>query len=840
MAVMASPPSTPLCFVLPRRGESARLAALILALERFVATQNEAARSYAESMFKVGDLVRIHPGKHVFRFGGFEDGSSEHMWFQPLKGSVRDRWRVKASDFVARLERTTLTRPIGRLNTPIYRPEPAAIDRLLGTSTFGNKSLFRNEVVLLDSASGFREFVESSSLRSIREDGGSGVLKDLLPFGDVSPPSHSRPVWLKKWDERNPTGEPLLAITHSAEELARFCIDAPASSKLVVVNGLSRVKDLQSYDDMSQTQQVILFADAKDEGMIDVLRQRGCGFWFVTLAEVQAGCHGPSRSDGIIGRIRIWTSNRENLKLDVEQCDDTDLDDLWSRLHALRHEVDRDEANAITKLMRRAWGLLIFSSSLVRAPTEEERDRVLSELKILQQELRMYASWLTPGAARVLSEAGSRIEVVIMSRMDLGKSKADALDRAVRESIQARLKCVLLVRSQKQASELENMLRSRGYAGRLSVQPHLTFTGEAGFDRLILVSWLGAAAMTDVVEKLAAPRITLLGYSFERRWLTQWTQRADGYSSSPRMMPAEKARLIGCGDAQSWPSAPATEVPEASEPQARSDEDIHRFEERLRSARKGTASIPSEAPDSIPSYYVSFVGECYAFLTETHRIVVVSDLVSGNFRQQQRLPERTISQLKQGDFVVFPESGAKELIREKADQLLGTEAPRLRKAARLWKEALWACGIGHEEFLREARDLGRPRHPMTIRHWFAETSQIGPGLGNEDLSEDLELIALVTDYTPLKQGIQETIAAIKELRSAHLSAGMRIRDALIRRLPEVVGRVTDAGSMVDLGELGAAWIVQIEWIGMTSEPRGHGEVNRLLREDEQHRLRLVL
>ena len=38
---------------------------------------------------------------------------------------------------------------------------------------------------------------------------------------------------------------------------------------------------------------------------------------------------------------------------------------------------------------------------------------------------------------------------------------------------------------------------------------------------------------------------------------------------------------------------------------------------------------------------------------------------------------------------------------------------------------------------------------MTIRNWFADTSQIGPGASNEDLSEDLELIALVTDFEPL-------------------------------------------------------------------------------------------
>jgi hypothetical protein len=119
---------------------------------------------------------------------------------------------------------------------------------------------------------------------------------------------------------------------------------------------------------------------------------------------------------------------------------------------------------------------------------------------------------------------------------------------------------------------------------------------------------------------------------------------------------------------------------------------------------------------------------------------------------------------------------------------------------------------------------------MTIRNWFADTSQIGPGAGNEDLSEDLELIGLVTSFEPLKLKIPKVIEAVKTLRSAHLSAGVRLRDVLIERLPDVMGRVEEEGSVVDLAELGSAWIVQVESVASVAEPRGRGEVNRLLWE----------
>jgi hypothetical protein len=55
--------------------------------------------------------------------------------------------------------------------------------------------------------------------------------------------------------------------------LAGFCIDAPIRSKLVVVNGISSVKDLQSFDDIHQIQRVVLFADHDDDELIEALER---------------------------------------------------------------------------------------------------------------------------------------------------------------------------------------------------------------------------------------------------------------------------------------------------------------------------------------------------------------------------------------------------------------------------------------------------------------------------------------------------------------------------------------------------------------------------------------
>ena len=85
---------------------------------------------------------------------------------------------------------------------------------------------------------------------------------------------------------------------------------------------------------------------------------------------------------------------------------------------------------------------------------------------------------------------------------------------------------------------------------------------------------------------------------------------------------------------------------------------------------------------------------------------------------------------------------------------------------------------------------------MTIRYWFADTLQIGPRE-----KDDLVLIALVTgDSTGLMRTLKIVRLAIESLWSAHQSAGVRLRDALLQKLPQVMGQVEENGTQVDLGE----------------------------------------
>jgi hypothetical protein len=835
LAAMEAPPAPPLCFVFPRRGDVGRIAAILYCLARLKQRHRDLIRQVALDHFKSGQLVRIHPSQEVFVYEGVRLDDPDHFWLSELdlsrpNAGYRTRFPVRMNfplGAIQRLEPTEAKRPKGDIRSrarELQTPPPAPIDHLLDTATFGNLAALTNELLLLDSQGGFFEFVGDLFIQPGISIDDMPAVRDALPLGKLVQPTLQARPGFRAWDETCATGEPVIAVTSSDETLANFCIDAPVRSKLVIVNGLSRLRSLQAYDDIAETQKLILFADHNDEEMIEALAKRGCRFWDLGKAELLAGMNG-NGAHGVIGSVSHWARNYEHLQIDDEPCEDSQLDEVCLRLEKFHGVVSRGDDGPLARLVGRAWRLFGDACSAIEVPGAEERSRALAELDRFRTEIRGNAAWLAPESTQILIDIADLLTRCHGPDSKLGRSKGAAIYHALKVGNENGDRIALIARNENKVTELRSWLYRRGLQKSVEVFSIRTLPDDQQFSRLLVVSWPGGDTLKEAVAKLSAPHVTLVGYPCERRWLRQCRPRFHRRSQVTALNPKEKAALVSgtAGPGFNWPEeSPSQTTSAGGEPTA----DIWTFERQLRSARIGLAARPTEATDTLQARYVRFSGNFYAFLTETHKVPVATDLVSGRARPNQKLPERAISDIKSGDFVVFPESGDRELVQELADKLIGPTAAKLRKLARLWKEALQTSGQTPEDFLRHARNLNRPRHPATIRHWFADTSQIGPRE-----KEDLVLIALATGNQRLNAEIEDVRLAIERLWSSHLSAGMRLRDVLLQRLPQVIGQIEEGGTQVDLAELGSAWVVQVESIAADSEPRGRGEVNRLLSED---------
>jgi len=671
--------------------------------------------------------------------------------------------------------------------------------------------------------SGLEDFAEGIKLQSNEHTCDLNDLKTLLPFGRIALPTTTQTGWYRQ-EDKNGTGEPIIAVSHAAELLANLCMDAPARSKLVVANGLDHFRSIQAYDDISQTQRLVIFADCYDEEMIKLVASRGCKFWPIGRRELISANSATEKNTktGFIGSVVRWAESHESFSINDIACEDTRLDAIWSKLDKLRAGTVPAEAdNTLAKLISRAWRLFLNATYVWETPREAERMNAQKEIDRFRLDAAQSQMWISSESVRTMNEIADDLTTCYGPDSTLGTSKGTALLNAIQDASLGSKTLAVLVRNEAKVSELCRWLLEHDQLKFVRVFSPVTLPSNDAFDRVLCVSWLGGETMRQIAAKLVAPCIAVTGYRCERQWLRQCEWRFRTNIPTPTFTTNEKSEFISGGKLPRviWPEErQQTLTPVLSDRSS----DIWDFEHQLRIGRIGLATRPTQATETLPARFVRFSGEYYAFLTETHKLPVATELVSNPGRGGQTLPEKSLIDIKLGDFVVFPESGERELIQELADRLIGVPAQELRKRAHQWKDTLRLNRITPEEFLRHAKELNRSRHPVTIRNWYSDTYQIGPRE-----KDDLVLIAIVTEDENFEKQIDGVWSAIEQLRSAHLSAGLRLRDALLQRLPQVTSQIEDSGTQVDLGELGSARILRVESIDSATEPRGRAEVNRL-------------
>ncbi|MDZ7301723.1 MAG: DrmE family protein, partial [candidate division KSB1 bacterium] len=277
-----------------------------------------------------------------------------------------------------------------------------------------------------------------------------------------------------------------------------------------------------------------------------------------------------------------------------------------------------------------------------------------------------------------------------------------------------------------------------------------------------------------------------------------------------------------------WPEAVKSNE-EVYEPELSNAFSIWEFEQRIKSARKGGMVTFSEGEETVPAKYVSFVGDSFAYLTESHKVPVVTGLITSNKTAQQQIPLHKVDEINVGDYVVLKEGGSKDVIQVIADLMLGEKAQTLRNLAHMWRRALLACVFTPERLHAQVVRAGGTHSLIAIQNWLYDEYQIGPGK-----ETDLDLIAKITGSSELKERREEIWKAIEALRSAHLSAGMRLKKVLLRKLPEHLEVIREEGTRINIDNLVTAWVVQVESIGSEFEPYSRLKVNELQWDDTNY------
>ncbi|NCC73253.1 MAG: hypothetical protein EOM06_07615 [Sphingobacteriia bacterium] len=228
---------------------------------------------------------------------------------------------------------------------------------------------------------------------------------------------------------------------------------------------------------------------------------------------------------------------------------------------------------------------------------------------------------------------------------------------------------------------------------------------------------------------------------------------------------------------------------------------------------------------------VSFAGDYFTFMTETHSVIVVTEIVFGS---STSIEQMTSAKLEVGDFIAVRDS-EQDIIKELADKILfQSNKSGLRKLSSIWKDALVfeTALIGFDSVFEKLKLSGCKKEKSTVRSWVYGTDRIMPSS-----KDDLGYIAKITGDDTLMQLLENVYDAGIEVRRAHSKAGRYLSDQLIRCLANsmTASKQYDPYNINDeidmnIESVGQVKILKIIDIGSKIVVR-NSETNRLLREN---------
>jgi len=163
--------------------------------------------------------------------------------------------------------------------------------------------------------------------------------------------------------------------------------------------------------------------------------------------------------------------------------------------------------------------------------------------------------------------------------------------------------------------------------------------------------------------------------------------------------------------------------------------------------------------------------------------------------------QKSVSQLKVGDALLFHRGSNRDVIRTAADGILPAGQ---RDTSFLWRKALvdFAVreGLTPNQVHQRLREAGCPLQQQTIRLWLETDNIIAP----QSYERDVRAIAKLSGDEVLTRQIDKVLSAIRDVRSAHLRASYMIAKQVVDRAVQILKTEGETSSLI---ELGSSWSI---------------------------------
>jgi hypothetical protein len=697
---------------------------------------------------------------------------------------------------------------------------PNAVDTVLGTRTCGNRTLFRSSIALASGGSEAEEFARETFMNG-------EALSDMFLWGRLESDGTCKTV-----GNQLIQGSPSCLIASDLYRLATYLESNQETCRGIVINGSAPfAHDWQKLDEiLGLDLPVLVLLDLHDTECLPELQKRDFRTWQWSNKILQQTpvINGDASSPFfLLGQtVRAYCSRHYG----TEPVDHAKLQEAFEEARALEEYLS--DRSLLGQSYNSLWRILLDLSRLLWQPSSDWVKTTQDKLARIRLEFSGARVWLSVEANEKAMRLIDCLIAVLLAFYQEPPPKVrnlaswvEALGEGEKLSVVlARLECV------EQAKEFwrQKMSKEKFKAIRFLTLKELE--GSVDPDTQLLVcGWLGWQKMNQLLNGLHSACITVLTYPFELRWFQHahncWKNRNMAAIST-----ADLARILQTSE--DAVKGIASEVEPIEVPEEGTD-DPQVFELKLQNLYiKSWAKGGNLQGESVNARLVIFPQKQFAFLTETHRIPVVTEVVRKRITKGM-IPMLCVVDLREGDWVLFHESN-RNVIAEIADDAL-ERAGRIeqKSVANLWRLALQKrydkLGFSVDLLVSELKQQKCYRHPVTVYNWIHFEDIIGPR--DQDA---LQAIAIVAHDRKLSDRLDEVWQAISEVRGAHLQASTYMRNQLLSRLPNLIeGQLSDQGFYVlNLERFGQVTLLQIEEVGDSWDKIPKSGVNCLLRQED--------
>lgn len=790
-----------LCLVFPSREFAAQWLSIPLVLNQiendFSQFNDEIFKSYTQ--YKSGDKLilnniaivewsRINKTGVTFKTKGTKDSSGAEI-------------TIKFSDVIMLQKAPSSRKVLSSLKTvkealPSRNITP--LEKLLNITTYGNKEFIKNKICLVSKFKNFEESIENTSLNF-------GTISEYFKEGKI---------------DENVTEEinsPLL-ITNNLSNLALY-VTLSANVSKIIIDGFAAIHERSTdFSDIdAKNISTVLITDLSEIGFFETIGNYGFEFFNFTKENLNLDFP-PSNSPfhTFDKKIRKYISYR----IVKEVCENKKLEALANKINS----IEKDESNNDLNLLKIALVRLInFISRIVYELDKNDVSNLNSKIWDIENMFIRSRIWL--------GDSNKPIEesiVLIKSIIDEFSSDSSEKCRRLNELINSNNYDYVICPSEEEANTLSEFLLKSQFINK----PVVISIADVNDSLLsnkplkaLLTGWGKSNNTQRILSSFLFSEITVLFYQFENKYYNSLLRRNRRFNDNIKSTINSNGIRLSNENLNPNGFDEMYSIDEIVDINYSSSFDILDFELRLENVQYSKYRAKGSLIDCMKAKRVEFENDSFIFSTESHKFLVINDLIELN-DSKANLHRRRVEALNSGDVIALINTDRDILVELVEIITKPNELAIVKKWTELWKKLLkeYYSSIGYDfkKLLRDLRKNDCKKHEVTIRAWLQDENRIGP-----DDDADLISIALLTNSNLLIDNITKVREAIKKMTGWR----MRASDLIIEKIKSQIHEFADnsvINQKISIDGLGSINILKVTEVSKVFENIDIRYINKLL------------